>query len=329
MKILITGAAGFLAHEFIYKLVSRGHEVIGIDNYSKYSGKKDQLPIEVIEGDARDTNLLLQHLKGKDCFIPMAAMVGGIDYFHQNPFQIMSYNDELTQAAFSAALKSNISRLLLISSSMVFENVSTGELREESLANLPGPSSSYGFQKLNLEKYAEFSWKQYKLPCEIIRPFNGVGLAELQDLESSWDKVKKGEPTHLHVIPELILKAMLRKDFLRLYGNGEQIRCFTSSKDIATGLEKIISRPFDQLRYYHLSSDRPVRIYDLAQLILNIVRPNEKVKIEFGENYEWDVKKRIPQTIQTQKTLGFEAQIGIEEMIKEIFQFVSSKGTCL
>ncbi len=328
MKILITGAAGFLAQEFIYKLVSRGHEVIGIDNYSKYSGKKSQLPIEVIEGDARDTDLLIRHLKGKDCLIPMAAMVGGIDYFHQNPFQIMSYNDQLTQSAFSAALKSNISRLLLISSSMVFENVLSGELIEESLANLPAPSSSYGFQKLNLEKYAEFSWKQYKLPCEIIRPFNGVGLAELQDLEFSWDKVKKGEPTHLHVIPELILKAMLKKDFIRLYGDGEQIRCFTSSKDIAEGLERIISRPFDQLRYYHLSSNKPVRIYDLAQLVLEIVRPREKVKIEFGQSYEWDVKKRIPQTIKTQRAIEFETSQGPREMIEEIFHFISKQGTC-
>lgn len=328
MKILITGAAGFLAQEFIYKLVSRGHEVIGIDNYSKYSGKKTQLPIEVIEGDARDTDLLSRHLKGRDCFIPMAAMVGGIDYFHQSPFEIMAYNDQLTQAAFKAALKSNITRFLLISSSMVFENSQNEELKEESLVNSPAPRSSYGFQKLNLEKYAEFAWKQYKLPCEIIRPFNGVGLGELQDLESSWEKVKKGEPTHLHVIPELILKALLMKNTLSLYGDGEQVRCFTSSKDIAIGLEKIINRPFDQLRYYHLSSDQPVRIYDLAKLILEIVRPNDNVDIKFGVSYEWDVKRRIPQTIDTQRTIGFKPSIGPREMIHEIFQYISDRGIC-
>lgn len=326
MKILITGAAGFLAQDIIKELISKGHEVIGIDNFSKYPKSECSSMIDIIDGDARDKDLLEYYLEGKDCFIPMAAMVGGIDYFHHNPFSIMSYNDELTQSALTTAIKKRISRVLLISSSMVFENTPQEEMTEEAIVKGMAPSSSYGFQKLNLEKYGEFAYRQYGLQCEVIRPFNAVGLGELQDLKSSWDQVRQGQPTHLHVIPELILKSLLKEDKLKIYGDGEQIRCFTSSKDIAIGVGKILDRQFDQMRYYHLSSSSPVTIKQLARLILKVTRPNENVQILSGPHYEWDVRKRIPQVEKTKEIIGFKTSIDLEQMIHEIHHHILSLG---
>lgn len=330
MKILITGAAGFLARDLIIFLQKSGHSVLGIDNFSKYLGNSKTDYCQIIEGDARDEKLLKKHLAGMDCFIPMAAMVGGIDYFHQNPFTIMSHNDALTQSAFSTAIEAHkndsLRRIVLISSSMVFENASPDQMQETSIDGIASPSSSYGFQKLNIEKYAEFAWQQFRLPCEVIRPFNGVGIGELQDLPIAWLKTKQGLPTGLHVIPDLILKSMLQEKALKIYGSGDQVRCFTSSKDIAIGVQKILARQFDQLRYYHLSSEIPTSIMELASLIWSIVRPDEKFILENSPSYPWDVKKRIPVTTETKQLLEFSAQEKLPDMIQEIHKFILKEG---
>lgn len=325
MKILITGAAGFLASDLIPILLDQGHEIIGIDNFSKYPRKKTPSCIEIIEGDARNTNLLEQTLKGRDCLIPMAAMVGGIDYFHRNPFSIISYNDSLAQAAFAAAINCKISRFLLISSSMVFENSSSDNMMESSIVNSAPPSSSYGFQKLNLERYAEYAWNELALPCEIIRPFNAVGLGELQDIESAWKNIKAGSPTQLHVIPDLILKCLLENQKLKIYGDGEQIRCFTSAKDIARGISSILDRDFDQLRYYHLSSNTPTKISDLAAMIWKMVRPDEVMSLENLPRYKWDVKVRIPETQKTMQLLNFNPNSDLSKMIQDVYQEIQMK----
>jgi UDP-glucose 4-epimerase len=329
MKILITGAAGFLARDLINLLQNKGHTVLGIDNFSKYLGINKADYCQIIEGDARDEQLIKKHLAGMDCFIPMAAMVGGIDYFHQKPFTIMAHNDALTISAFSSALhayeKLSLKRFLLISSSMVFENSSDMQLLESALDKSAAPSSSYGFQKLNVEKYAEFAFKEFGLPCEVIRPFNAVGLGELQDVSTAWKKTKLNLPTGLHVIPDLILKCMLGDPVLQIYGSGEQVRCFTSSKDIANGIISILNRDFDQMRYYHLSSERPTPIKELAALVWSIVRHGETFKLEHLPPYKWDVNKRIPRTEETKELIHFNSRTELPEMIQEVYQCIKSE----
>lgn len=87
MKILVTGSAGFIAGYVIEELLNHGHEVVGIDNFSKYGPVKksyDNHPkYKFVKGDAKDVELLKELMADCDQVLAGAAMIGGISLFHE------------------------------------------------------------------------------------------------------------------------------------------------------------------------------------------------------------------------------------------------------
>jgi UDP-glucose 4-epimerase len=85
-KVLITGASGFIGGYVVEELLSRGHNVVGLDNYSKYGrvtkSYDSHANYKLVEGDARDVDLMAGLLMDCDHLIAGAALIGGISYFH-------------------------------------------------------------------------------------------------------------------------------------------------------------------------------------------------------------------------------------------------------
>jgi UDP-glucose 4-epimerase len=108
MKVLVTGAAGFICGYLIQELLDHGHEVIGLDNFSKYGRTQKSYDTnsryEFAEGDAKDVALLKELLVDCDHFVAAAAMIGGISYFHEFAYDLMAENERITAAAFDAAI---------------------------------------------------------------------------------------------------------------------------------------------------------------------------------------------------------------------------------
>ena len=132
MKILVTGAKGFIAGYLIEELLNNGWEVVGLDNFSKYGDVKksyDNNPrYEFVKGEAKDVKLLKKILAGCDHFVAGAAMIGGISYFHEFAYDLIAENERITAAAFDAAIwahkNGKLKKITVMSSSMVFENAS-------------------------------------------------------------------------------------------------------------------------------------------------------------------------------------------------------------
>src|SRR5215813_5756130 len=107
MRILVTGAAGFIAGYLVAELLQAGHEVVGLDNFSKYGileKSYDQHPAyRFVQGDAKDVSLLQDLLRDCDHFVACAAMIGGISYFHEFAYDLLAENERITAAAFDAA----------------------------------------------------------------------------------------------------------------------------------------------------------------------------------------------------------------------------------
>src|SRR5438132_157496 len=186
MKILVTGAAGFIGSYLVEELLQAEHEVVGLDNFSKYGRVRqaalDNTAYRFVEGDAKDIGLLRELMRDVDQVVAGAAQIGGISYFHAFAYDLLAENERITAATFDAALdaqrKGRLKKINVISSSMVYENATVWPTPEGEQRRCPPPRSTYGFQKLAAEYYALGAWEQHRLPYTIIRPFNCVGIGE-------------------------------------------------------------------------------------------------------------------------------------------------------
>ncbi len=129
MKVLVSGSAGFIAGYLVDELLRAGHEVVGIDNYSKYGEVRrdfdDHPGYRLVRGDAKDVALMKDLIAGCDHFVAGAAIIGGISLFHELAYDLLAENERITAAAFDAAIWAHRERRLrkisVVSSSMVFE----------------------------------------------------------------------------------------------------------------------------------------------------------------------------------------------------------------
>ena len=147
MKTLVTGAAGFICGYLIEELLQAGHSVVGIDNYSKYGRVKksyDSHPnYRLVEGDAKDLALIKELIADCDYFVPAAALIGGITYFHELAYDLLAENERITATAFDAAIWAHqhrqLQKITVISSSMVFESTTEFPTPEAAVRRSPPP----------------------------------------------------------------------------------------------------------------------------------------------------------------------------------------------
>ena len=129
-KVLVSGSAGFIGGYVVEELLRRGYAVVGIDNFSKYgkvAKSYDGHPrYRLIEGDARDVELMTELLSDCDHFIAGAAMIGGISYFHAYAYDLLAANERIVAASCDAAIAARragrLRKVTYLSSSMVFES---------------------------------------------------------------------------------------------------------------------------------------------------------------------------------------------------------------
>lgn len=197
-----------------------------------------------MEGDAKDANLLKELIEDCDQVVAIAAKIGGITYFHEYAYDLVAENERITASTFDAAIwahkEKKLQKLNILSSSMVYESVSTYPSAEGDQLTCPPPLSTYGFQKLACEYFAKGAWEQYNLPYTIIRPFNCVGIGEQR--AASEKEILSGNVrlAMSHVVPDLVQKVYKGQDPLHILGSGEQIRHYTYGGDLARGIRLCI-----------------------------------------------------------------------------------------
>jgi nucleoside-diphosphate-sugar epimerase len=330
MKTLVTGAAGFIGGYLVEELLHAGHQVTGLDNYSKY-GPLQQTSLghpayRFVEGDAKDVDLLSDLIADADQVVAGAARIGGISYFHEFAYDLLAENERLTAAVFDAAIQAHQRRRLqkinVVSSSMVYENAQAWPTSEGEQRRCPPPASTYGFQKLATEYYAQGAWEQYGLPYTIMRPFNCVGIGErraLCDREVSSGNVKLAMS---HVVPDLIQKVLKGQDPLHLLGDGNQVRHYTYGADLARGMRLCIERPEAVNEDFNLSTDVSTTVLELATLIWRKLRPGEPFRYLCDPPYTHDVQKRVPSTEKAERLLGFRAATPLDEVLDIVIPWV-------
>lgn len=330
MKTLVTGSAGFIAGYLVEELLSHGHEVVGIDNYSKYGKVEksyDSHPsYTFVEGDAKDTGLMKELASDCDQIIAGAAMIGGISYFHEFAYDLLAENERIIASTFDAAVwafkKKRLKRMTVLSSSMVFENTGLFPTPEGEQFKCPPPLSTYGFQKLSCEYFAKGAHEQYGLPYTILRPFNCIGTGEkraLSDKEVLSGNVKLAMS---HVVPDLAQKALKGQDPLRILGDGGQIRHYTYGGDLARGIRLAMESEAAVNDDFNLSTDVSTTVLDLAEAIWRKINAGRPFRYISDKPFMYDVQKRIPDVEKAKRVLGFEAKTSLDEALDEIIPWI-------
>lgn len=329
-KVLVTGSEGFIGGYIVKELLALGYEVIGIDNLSKYGNLErkhsDNKNYKFIEGDVKDADLLFELMRDCHYIIAGAAMIGGISYFHEFEYDLLSENEKIISTTTDTAIKSlkegNLKRVVYLSSSMVFESSDKFPTKEDDLKNIPPPISSYGFQKLAVEYFAKSAYSQYDLEYSIARPFNCVGVGEVK---TSTDKKISKNSLNLalsHVVPDLILKTLEMNNEIEILGKGNQIRHYTYGEDLAKGICLLLDHPNAKNQDFNLSTKNSTTVLELAELIWKKIRPNDEFKYVSVDPFKYDVQKRIPDVQKAKDLIGFEAETTLSEMLDIVIPWI-------
>ena len=331
MKVLITGAAGFICGYLVPELLEAGHEVVGVDNFSKYgpvARSYDRHPrYRLVEGDAKDAGLLTELAADCDQMVAAAAMIGGISYFHEFAYDLLAENERILAATFDAALSAHrrgrLQKIDVLSSSMVFESVEEFPTPEGAELRNPPPRSTYGFQKLASEYFARGAWEQYQLPFTIMRPFNCVGIGErraVRDHDIMSGNVKLAMS---HVVPDLVQKVLKGQDPLHILGDGSQVRHYTYGGDLARGIRACMESEAARNQDFNLSTATSTTVRELAELIWRQVHgPQRPLRLVHDQPFEYDVQMRVPEVRKAREVLGFEATTTLDQMLDEVIPWI-------
>jgi nucleoside-diphosphate-sugar epimerase len=330
VKTLITGAAGFIAGYLVEELLAAGHEVVGLDNYSKYGPVERAFEANPryrgVTGDAKDTGLLKGLLADCDHFVAGAAIIGGITLFHERAYDLIAENERITAAAFDAAIwahkNAKLKKITVVSSSMVYESASVYPTPEGEQRRCPPPQSTYGFQKLATEYFAQGAHEQYGLPYTIVRPFNCIGVGEKRALSDHDVMSGNIKLAMSHVVPDLAQKVVKGQDPLHILGDGKQVRHYTYGGDLAHGIRLAIESPAALNEDFNLSTSVSTTVLELAETIWKKVRGDEPLRIVSDTPYTYDVQKRVPSTEKASRILGFEAKTSLSDALDEIIPWI-------
>ena len=177
MKILVTGATGFIGSHLAELCVELGYKVKAFDRYNpnnhwgwlEYSGYKKE--IDVVLGDIRDYDSVNDVMKGCDTVFHLAALIG-IPYSYVSPLAYIRTNIEGTYNVLESARQLGLRNILITSTSETYGTAQYVPIDEKH--PLVG-QSPYSASKISADQLAISYYRSFNVPVKIVRPFNTYG----------------------------------------------------------------------------------------------------------------------------------------------------------
>jgi UDP-glucuronate 4-epimerase len=308
LKLLVTGAAGFIGMHSCARLLERGHEVFGIDNLNAYYDpalKRARLKqLESSPGfaferlDITDEPAMRAVFQTRrfDAVLHLAAQAG-VRYSLENPMAYVSSNVAGFLNILEGCRKAGIAHLCYASSSSVYGANTELPFREEH--RVDSPVSLYAASKRANELMAYSYSGLYGMACTGLRFFTVYG---------PW-----GRPDMALFI---FTRAILEGKPIRVFNGGEMLRDFTYVDDIVHAVVAILERPHpgpmdgSNSRLFNIGHGSPVKLMDFVRAVETAL--GRKAKIELAPMQQGDVRATYASTEKLQAEISYAPATDIE-----------------
>ena len=310
MRILVTGGVGFLGSHISRELISRGHEVLAVDNY--YTGSKrnvedllDSKKFEILRHDV--TFPLFVEV---DAIMNMACPASPV---HYQRFPVQTTKTSVLGAVNMLGLAKRLNiPVLQASTSEVYGDPTVSPQPESYSGNVTpiGIRACYDEGKRVAETLFFDYKRQYDLQIKVARIFNTYG-PNMQ--------INDGR-----VVSNFIVQA-LRNEDITIYGDGSQTRSFCFVSDLVDGLISLLFSPKEVTGPINLGNPTEDKISFLADEIIKLTNSNSKViQLPLPED---DPKQRKPDISKAQEILGWNPKINLKTGLEVTIADLSSRLT--
>lgn len=314
MKILVTGAAGFIGSHLTEELVKLGYNVKAFVYYNSFNswGWIDTLPeeildeIEVFTGDIRDPNGVRVAMKGCDTVFHLAALIA-IPFSYHSPDSYVDTNIKGTLNVLQAARQLNTKRVLVTSTSEVYGTATFVPITEEHPFQGQSP---YSATKIGADRLAESFYHSFDLPVTIVRPFNTYGPRQ----------------SARAVIPTIITQLQNGFNQIKL-GSLSPTRDFTYVKDTINGFIEIYKSEKTIGEEINIATQSEISIGDLAKELIRQINPKAKILCEEKRlrPEKSEVNRLFGSNEKLKKLTNWKQQYSLEQGLAETIEWFSKK----
>jgi len=322
-RVLVTGGAGFIGSHLVERLLEQDEQVTVLDDLStgrhaNLAAVQDRVGFEIIEGSVLDQDLVT-HLVGRvDVVYHLAAAVG-VDLLLRHPLRSLETNIQGTEHVLRAcAGVEGGRRVLIASTSEVYGKNDKDALSEDDDRVLGSARLSrwfYASAKAIDEAFALAYWHERHLPVTVVRLFNTVGARQTG--------------RYGMVVPRFVRWA-LQGEPLRVFGDGQQTRCFTNVHDVVRALVALTGTPAAAGQIFNIGQPNEIRIVDLARRVIELAESSSEIKLvpydaeeahgERAAGFE-DMRRRVPNASKLFEYTGFAPHIGLDQTLREVIDY--------
>jgi nucleoside-diphosphate-sugar epimerase len=309
--ILVTGGAGFIGSHLVERLLADGKSVVVVDDLS--TGSLDNLRavranprLRLIQARVSACAELVRLAAEAEAIYHLAAAVG-VELVVRSPIHVLQTNLHETEVLLEAAAARKVPVLLASTSEVYGKSQKEAFAEEDDL--LIGPPHqarwSYACSKLMDEFLALAYAKQSSLPVVIARLFNTVGPRQTGQYGM--------------VLPRFIAAARDGRP-LKVYGDGQQTRCFCYVRDTIEALVRLASCPAARGQVFNVGSTEEISIRALAAKVVQTLHSKSPVElVPYSQAYEPgfdDMRRRKPVVDKLAATVGFRPATPLQSIIE-------------
>ena len=311
MRLVVTGACGFIGSHLCDRLLAAGHEVVGIDGYVPfYPREMKERNIAKARASANFTlhETLIEKaaelasiLKGASAIYHLAAQAGVRASWGDDFAGYVEHNVLGTQKLLEAAVQAGVPRMIYASSSSVYGDVKELPLRESMALS---PVSPYGVTKLAAEHLVHLYGKASNLSVTSLRFFTVYGPRQRPDMAF-----------------HRFLKAVRDSQPITLYGDGEQTRDFTFIADLIDVLQVSLVQGKPGL-VYNVGGGQRISVLKVLETIATVT--GREVRIDGQAGQKGDMRDTLADTAQAARDLGFLPKTPLAAGLKAEWEWICS-----